>query len=238
MEMMHHVRRGGLWAWEERSRISRVGEDDPSVPGSPYPSAWRGATPNEPIRRGGSLRVPREVSPFRRRNRARPRLSAMSSSESLKASEEMLDDSNGSPAGVKLWASWRTRSSTPGTDAMSTLLSSAPPGTIDTRPQRQGPYPPSRGGSMEQSSPTIPPPREGVQEQGPSIQLYDEPPPSPFLAYEDGIPIMTFLDGESIVSDPVREVIRRMVEPKTDMRPTAAELRQHWRELQVGVEEE
>ncbi|WRT63997.1 uncharacterized protein IL334_000924 [Kwoniella shivajii] len=91
VEMMHHVRKGGLWIYEERERLQRVGSGEGvSTSGSPYPSAWRGYPSNSVsvsattgagypsgtisnsinnpinavngIRRGGSLRVPPSYS--------------------------------------------------------------------------------------------------------------------------------------------------------------------------------
>jgi hypothetical protein len=89
---MHHVRKGELWDYEERARISRIG-DSPSFGGTPYPSAWRGDV-QDGLRRGGSLRVA-----------PKPRLNRMSSAESLKASDDAVDGAS-SPAGVRLWAKW------------------------------------------------------------------------------------------------------------------------------------
>ncbi|OCF33290.1 serine/threonine protein kinase [Kwoniella heveanensis BCC8398] len=125
IEMMHHVRKGGLWAYEEPERLHRVGNDDGvSTSGSPYPSAWRGypsatsgagypsgalpgtaATIGGIVRRGGSLRIPPSHS--REHLSAvveKPRLKRMTSAESIRASDEA--GSSESPAGVKLWANW------------------------------------------------------------------------------------------------------------------------------------
>ncbi|WVF70782.1 hypothetical protein IAT40_005576 [Kwoniella sp. CBS 6097] len=124
IEMMHHVRKGGLWAYEERERLHRVGNDDGmSTSGSPYPSAWRGypsatsgagypsgvvpgsTTIGGIVRRGGSLRIPPSHS--REHLSAvveKPRLKRMTSAESIRASDEA--GSSESPAGVKLWANW------------------------------------------------------------------------------------------------------------------------------------
>ncbi|WVW82105.1 hypothetical protein I302_104110 [Kwoniella bestiolae CBS 10118] len=133
VEMMHHVRKGGLWAYEERERFQRIGnEDGVSTAGSPYPSAWRGysnasasgagypsgagttAALGGGVRRAGSLRVPPSYS---REHLAatsimvdglshgvKPKLKRMTSAESIRASDEAT--SNESPSGVKLYANW------------------------------------------------------------------------------------------------------------------------------------
>ena len=223
--MMHHVRRGGLWAWEERARISKIGEEDLSIEPSPYPSAWRGI-PSEGVRRGGSLRVPREASPSTVKRR--PRLGRMSSTESLQASEELLDASSESPAGIKLWARWITRPSTPSTDAISALLADPPDSPVE--PHRARP-------SLDIPSPTVPSPLSAsrfdspIEPQGEAIGSLP-----PLSSYEDGSPVMTFLDGDDLVHDSIRQSIRRMVEPSPTDRPTASELRRIWRDLGVGVE--
>ncbi|KAI9634253.1 kinase-like domain-containing protein, partial [Dioszegia hungarica] len=50
MEMMHHVRRGGLWEYEDGQRYNFEVDSRES----PYPSAWR----DDPgVKRGGSLRL-------------------------------------------------------------------------------------------------------------------------------------------------------------------------------------
>lgn len=107
VEMMHHVRKGDLWEWEERVRLGLVG-DEVNLRGSPYPSAWREA-PMDGIRRGGSLRVPPSQS--------RPSLNRMSSAESLRASNDVNANGTASPSGVKLWATTWVKSpvtTTPG----------------------------------------------------------------------------------------------------------------------------
>ncbi|WOO84585.1 Serine/threonine-protein kinase stk11 [Vanrija pseudolonga] len=133
VEMIHHVRNGGLWDWEERERLSRVGEEvvPGTAAGSPYPSAWR--DDNAPIampdatlvRRGGSLRVPGpgarparsaavaldppfHVSPPNDDRPERPGIHRVGSAESIKASDDLaVSDAGDSPAGAKLWAAWR-----------------------------------------------------------------------------------------------------------------------------------
>ncbi|WVR05759.1 hypothetical protein IAU60_002784 [Kwoniella sp. DSM 27419] len=150
VEMMHHVRKGALWTYEERERLHRVGNDDGvSTAGSPYPSAWRGSPSATTgagypsghahsnslgggVRRAGSLRVP----PSHSRDHLaavveKPRLKRMTSAESLRASDDA--GSSESPAGVKLWANWvkaaapasasgSTPVSGPGVDAIGRLL--------------------------------------------------------------------------------------------------------------------
>ncbi|WWC58409.1 uncharacterized protein I303_100949 [Kwoniella dejecticola CBS 10117] len=134
VEMMHHVRKGGLWAYEERERFQRVGNEDglSTAAGSPYPSAWRGysstsisgagypsgSIPTGGVRRTGSLRVPpsysREhlaaavdlhgVPSYSHGHGVKPKLKRMTSAESLRASDEA--GSSESPSGVKLYANW------------------------------------------------------------------------------------------------------------------------------------
>ncbi|KAK8865811.1 hypothetical protein IAR55_000958 [Kwoniella newhampshirensis] len=128
IEIMHHVRKGGLWAYEERERLHRVGNDDGvSIDGSPYPSAWRGAASTMSglsqagVRRTGSLRVPPSYSrdqistvtfdglpPYGGTaaggSNAKPKLKRMTSTESIRASDEV--ENSESPSGVKLWANW------------------------------------------------------------------------------------------------------------------------------------
>ncbi|KAL1407176.1 hypothetical protein Q8F55_006592 [Vanrija albida] len=136
VEMIHHVRNGGLWDWEERERLSRVGEEvvPGTAAGSPYPSAWRDdnapiATPDATlVRRGGSLRVPGpstrpgprgsilpadllspfHVSPPNDDKPERPAIHRVGSAESIKASDDLAVSQTGdSPAGAKLWAAWK-----------------------------------------------------------------------------------------------------------------------------------
>jgi serine/threonine protein kinase len=115
MEMLHHVRKGGLWAYEER----RGPKEGDSLDISPFPSAWR----EEPLRRGGSLRV-------------RPRISRMPSAESLRASDDIVA-ATGEASGVKLWAKWANHAPADGTaaDMVSALLAEDGPITpVDTAP--------------------------------------------------------------------------------------------------------
>ena len=113
MEMLHHVKKGGLWAYEER----RGPIIDEGLNPSPFPSAWR----DEPLRRGGSLRV-------------RPRISRMPSAESLRASDDIVA-ATGEASGVKLWAKWANHAPADGAaaDMVSALLAEDGPITpIDT----------------------------------------------------------------------------------------------------------
>jgi serine/threonine protein kinase len=52
VEMMHQVRRGGLWDYEDKARFNQMGARD--LRGGPYPSAWRDEAG---VKRGGSLRL-------------------------------------------------------------------------------------------------------------------------------------------------------------------------------------
>ncbi|WWC86102.1 uncharacterized protein L201_000973 [Kwoniella dendrophila CBS 6074] len=142
VEMMHHVRKGGLWAYEERERFQRIGnEDGVSTAGSPYPSAWRGYSATSTgagypsgsnigvgggVRRAGSLRVPPSYSREHlaavvdgHNHGVKPKLKRMTSAESIRASDEA--SSSESPSGVKLYANWVK--SGPGLDAITRLLS-------------------------------------------------------------------------------------------------------------------
>lgn len=129
VEIMHHVRKGNLWAHEERQRLHRVGNE---LGGSPYPSAWR----DEGLQRGGSLRV-------------RPKLSRMPSAESLRASDDIVAAQ--SPSGIKIWARWAH--SQPRADAVSALLAEEDlilsPLRPETTPRTEPPSPiPNEGGVM------------------------------------------------------------------------------------------
>lgn len=219
--MMHHVRKGALWAWEERERLSRIGnEEDVSLAGSPYPSAWRDFQ-IEGVKRTGSLRIPQRDP--------RPRLARMSSAESLRASEDAADgpSSAESPAGVKLWAKWiKNPQATPTPDAVSLLLSEVDDPksmtaagdysfTPSAAPSRQSPL----------SSPISPVrPVEKRHNAGTA------------MTYADGSPVMMFLDGMEYVRDDVREVFRAMVDPLAEDRPTAEEVRRLWGNFSVGDE--
>ncbi|WWD09223.1 hypothetical protein V865_007345 [Kwoniella europaea PYCC6329] len=159
VEMMHHVRKGGLWAYEERERFQRVGnEDGVSTAGSPYPSAWRGYSNTSTtgagypsgsgnvtvglgggVRRAGSLRVPPSYS--------REHLAASvivdghghgvtSGKPKLKrmTSAESIRASDEatnseSPSGVKLYANWVK--SGPYTNSTSTSNMSTPGPGLD-----------------------------------------------------------------------------------------------------------
>ena len=196
IEIMHHVRKGDLWMWEERVRLSRVGTEGASG-GTPYPSAWREQN-NEGIRRGGSLRVPTSA--------VRPSLARMPSAESLKASEDLTDAQTGyeSPAGIKLWAKWMQRSSI--RDPVAALLAEdGPTGNSETPSER------AESPSMSRSVPE----RLAIDS----------------LAYRDGSPSMVFLDGQEMVAEGIREVLKAMVDADPDERPTAREVNARWAEL-------
>ncbi|KAE8540032.1 hypothetical protein D1P53_003970 [Cryptococcus gattii VGV] len=149
IEMMHHVKKGGLWAYEEEERLSRVGEPYREAgvqAGTPYPSAWRdnysasasassashilaaaaaGAGAGVGVRRGGSLRVPPTYSTLVEEQEGialapgRPRLKRMTSAESVRANDDA--GKSESPAGVKLWAKWVKDGA--GVDPVTALLS-------------------------------------------------------------------------------------------------------------------
>ncbi|KIS01489.1 serine/threonine protein kinase [Cryptococcus deuterogattii 2001/935-1] len=142
IEMMHHVKKGGLWAYEEEERLSRVGEpyrEGVVQAGTPYPSAWRDnysassashilAAGAAGVRRGGSLRVPPTYSTLVEAHEkvglpppppGRPRLKRMTSEESVRANDDA--GKSESPAGVKLWAKWVKDGA--GVDPVTALLS-------------------------------------------------------------------------------------------------------------------
>lgn len=125
MEMLHYVKKGSLWAYEERRGPKEDMVGTPSTPGSlsPFPSAWR----DEPLRRGGSLRL-------------RPRISRMPSAESLRASDDIVAATN-EASGVKLWAKWANHAPAAGSaeggavDVVSALLAEDDPITpVDAAP--------------------------------------------------------------------------------------------------------
>lgn len=101
VEMMHHVRNGILWDWEERQRLKRVGEH--SASSSPYPSghSWRAdPVPAVEIRRAISLKAPHSPSPHKRFPSA-DHTAAFGSGGSLSA-----ESLSSSPGGIKSWAAW------------------------------------------------------------------------------------------------------------------------------------
>jgi len=237
VEMIHHVRKGGLWAWEERERLGRVGQEDGmSLAPSPYPSAWRAGEfgPEVGVRRAGSLRIPAS-----RVAGDRPRLARMSSTESLRASEDVTGHHGESPAGVKLWANWikyATRAGhAPPSDPISALLSETEefPST-----RGEGSGTPSRQTSLRI---TVPPSRQSSHESPVSSPLSPTEPPFqsrshlPEEPYADGSPAMMFLDGRARVDEQIRAVLRAMLNPRAELRPTAQELRSVWAELGVGA---
>lgn len=199
IELVHHVRMGDLWAWEERQRLNRVGAET-TVGGSPYPSAWREQV-NDGVRRGGSLRISS--------SNARPGLVRMLSAESLRASQDIADADDANPAGVRLWAKWVKRSSLHG--PISALLDDeSMPNTAEALSERQ-----DEPLSSEVSAPIHPP---------------DETP-----AYADGSPTMIFLDGQDIVPDNIRDVLRMMVDADPAERPDAEEIKGRWASIGISL---
>jgi len=65
----------------------------------------------------------------------------------------------------------------------------------------------------------------------------DTPPrlarPTVDASYEDGSPLMIFLDGQDGLSDGLREVLKAMLDPDPSIRPTAEELKVLWGELML-----
>ena len=80
---------------------------------------------------------------------------------------------------------------------------------------------------------------EGESDELPTIELrqdcIDSPPrvlrPHVDTSYEDGSPVMIFLDGQGSVNEGVREVLKAMLDPDPFIRPTAEELQVLWDEL-------
>ena len=212
VEMMHYVRKGALWDWEERERLTRVGDDgDRSLAGSPYPSAWRDPQ-SEGVKRAGSLRVPQ--------GNAQPTVTKATSTESLRASVDVMEGPNSadSPAGVRLWAKWVKDGHHVGRDAVSSLLSEAEE-PIETSGEASvvSTASFSRHPSLSLSSPVSPIYRVEKQRIATSV-----------MPYEDASPAMMFLDGRERVPEDVREVMRAMVDPVAGERPTAEEIRRLW----------
>lgn len=254
IEMMHHVRKGGLWAWEERERLLRIGQEhEESVAPSPYPSAWRagdyaqGGAGALGVRRGGSLRLPPTstaatvgiASPVISVDR--PTLGRMSSTESLRASEDTSHID--SPPGVKLWGKWISRTPTAGkTDPISLLLAesdehTAPSGSsrttttlrVDTSAISRSTSTSTRPSPSDSTMPSSPISPERPDRTAPTK------PKQTGVAYEDGSPAMLFLDGRSEVPDGVRQVLRAMLQSREEARPTADQLRAKWEELDVRI---
>jgi len=197
---MHHVRKGTLWEWEERERLARVGEDDDrSMAGTPYPSAWR--DPHlDGLKRAGSLREPL----------SRSKLARLPSAESFRDLDETPRSAE-SPSGVKLWREWVKGRRGMGQDAISLLLNESGEHITATSPHSMI--------SRHCHSP-LPSPISPV--------LAVSWGAAPATPYEDGSPAMAFLDGRERVSEDVREVLRAMVDPLADERPSAEEVRRLW----------
>jgi hypothetical protein len=228
IEMMHHVRKGGLWNYEERERFSRIGQEreESIVPvPSPYPSAWRHDNPGAGVRRAGSLRVPNQ------KVFERPKLGRMGSTESLRASEDV--GHGDSPAAVRLWGKWISNPHT-GLDPISLLLAddvSSP--TSPTQPST------SRSNlkvdiSNHSHSPTQPSPTPAPDEEyEPGM---NREPTGP--AYSDGSPAMFFLDGQERVDESIWKKLRAMTLPRKESRPTAEDVRKTWRDLGLRLVED
>lgn len=243
VEMMHLVRRGGLWTWLERERLARIDTEE-SAPASPYPSAWR--TDPMPcdtgagVRRTGSLRVPLrhssvKRSPLRKDSAEEERkLSRVGSAESLQASADAQVEDGASPAGVRLWAAWQRG----GGNDIDRLLSPTRPPTGD-RHSRCGSDSwrdkEVLSGSPLPRSPTSPQTSSSLYARGQRSQLDSPPSLEPPAAYSDGAPALMYLGGGRVAED-VREVLRTMLDADEDGRPTADELVAEWGRLGVGRE--
>jgi hypothetical protein len=208
--MMHHVRKGDLWPYEERERLGRIGQErEVDIPPSPYPSAWR-TDYGGGVRRAGSLRVPKGNQ---RGIVERPKLGRMGSTESLRASEDVGHEE--SPAAVRLWGKWISNPRSGGTDPISILLADDPPIISPISPT----YPNSRSTlKVDISSPSP------IESTGPP--------------YSDGTPAMFFLDGQDRVDETIWRSLRDMVLPNKESRPTAEQLRAKWRALDMYDEDD
>jgi len=212
--MMHHVRKGALWVYEERERLLRIGSDSAeNTRASPYPSAWRAqGYPGENVpRRAGSLRVPAHSES------RRPRLGRMTSEESLRASEDMADGTEYSPSANQIWAKWAENPLASGTARVvaELLAEDGEPDASDSLSRTssiRSARAPSRQSSLNHS------PVSG----GASTTISHVQP------YSDGSPGMKFLDGVEPVPEDVRLVIKAMLSPSPEERPSASELARLW----------
>lgn len=291
VEMILHVRNGGLWAWEENERLGRIGTADntpaTSALASPYPSAWHddavnqlvpSVYPDQSLRRAGSLRVPMRPSRGGGSNMhgplstsfERPRLNRVGSAESIKASDDVVagDNSSESPSAIKLWHNWvkggggahrkhgsklgpierllrsddeppsppmspssAGHGSATGAVSRSSSLRSVMSRAPSLRsPTYRNPTSPTGYLVSPAGSPTVPCPLS----VSPTAATTVEPSP----AYSDGAPAMFFLGGDcQRVPDDVRDVIRAMLDPVPEMRPTASDVVGAWDQLCVGVDE-
>jgi hypothetical protein len=217
---MHHVRKGDLWQYEERERLSRIGQErEESIAPSPYPSAWR-MDYGGGVRRAGSLRVPK---PGQRVER--PKLGRMGSTESLRASEDVGHEE--SPAAVRLWGKWISNPRSGSTDPISVLLADDPPITSPISPTYASN---SRSTLKVDISTPSPVDADTVDD---AWELREPTGP----AYSDGSPAMFFLDGQDRVDEKIWSMLRDMVLPNKDSRPTAEDLRAKWKELGMYDEE-
>lgn len=215
VEMMMFVKKGAFWSYEERTRIGRIGAQD-SDSGVPYPSAWREPAPAS-VRRAGSLHEP--ISKHRQ-STARPRLGRMGSASSLKASEDAVDGPNSaeSPAGIKLWAHWM-RDPNPAVDSpIADLLA-------ETDGPALGHNPPSPAASTQEQQPAATTPQADFTRLVPPLATH----------YPNGDPEMLFLGGASLVPDAYRSILRSMLDPDPDARPSAADVLSGFYSLGVDV---
>lgn len=219
--MMHHVRKGDLWPYEERERLGRIGQErEVDVAPSPYPSAWR-TDYGGGVRRAGSLRVPKGNQ---RGIVERPKLGRMGSSESLRASEDVGHEE--SPAAVRLWGKWISNPRSGGTDPISLLLADDPQMTSPISPTYSNPKSTLK---VDISTPSP------VESQSEEVYDHREPSGPPYI---DGTPAMFFLDGQERVDEAIWKTLRDMVLPNKESRPTAEQLRAKWRALDMYGEEE
>ncbi|WVO17802.1 hypothetical protein L204_105500 [Cryptococcus depauperatus] len=265
-EMIHYVRKGGLWAYEEQERLARIGEPLEAVlSGTPYPSAWRDpyqhATTSGGIRRTGSLRVPSAQSPHQplHASEVHPKLNRVQSREFIQAEEDA--SKGGSPGGVKSYMNWAKGLGSGGGEVVEALLVEGEFPSKDIFSNL------SRSNSLRRSNEFERKPDiadlEGEQQQKQSEVYPSEPSaavpsplphPSPALSasptspspssstpnlfqpYTDGSPAMMFLSGTERVPEEWREVLQGMLEPDQEMRLTTHEVLNRWDE--VGVSEE
>lgn len=249
VEMMHHVRNGILWDWEERQRLKRVGEH--SASSSPYPSghSWRAdPVPAVEVRRAISLKAAGTPSPHKRFPSA-DHTPAFGSGGSLSA-----ESLSSSPGGIKSWAAWANGARQ---DAVDRLLDG---GVSPLR--RRGGNEIARKASIRSARSALSNQRDSPESSPESTSrrrasgaggvgtpssaaalraitdlAIDEPRRQDSFddrAYADGAPAMHFLGGGRVPDD-VRDVLRAMLDPVAAERPSVGDVLAAWDELRVGV---
>lgn len=256
IEMMHHVRNGILWDWEERQRLKRIGEH--SASSSPYPSghsSWRAdPVPAVEVRRAISLKVPPGQSPSPHKRFP----SADHTPLFGTGADAMSSEGLSSPGGIRSWAAWANGARH---DAVDKLLDDDGKPTLSPLRPRRGGNDIARKASIRsarsvlssmsspESSPESIARRRRISTERPSSSAalraitdlaidggesprrqnsYDD------RAYADGAPAMHFLGGGRVPDD-VRDVLRAMLDPVASERPSVGDVLAAWDQLKVGV---